>query len=114
MEHPATARFVAKKFWKNYISDFNSDPQQLKVMSDVFRASNYDIKTLLRETHSAPQFLASDNRATLIKSPVDFLVRTMRSTGLLPDWWSSLLNRLEQLGQNLFAPPKSCRLARRG
>ena len=50
MEHPATAQFVVQKFWKNYISDFNSDPQQLEVMADVFRASDYDIKTLRRET----------------------------------------------------------------
>ena len=56
MEHPATAQFVVQKFWKNYISDFNSDPQQLEVMADVFRASDYEIKTLLRETLSASQF----------------------------------------------------------
>jgi len=105
MRQPATAKFIAQKFWKNYISDFNSDPQQLDAIADAFRASDYDIKTLLRETLSAPQFWAAENRATIIKSPVDLLVGTMRSTGMLPEWWSSIPNRLEQLGQNLFDPP---------
>ncbi len=40
-----------------------------------------------------------------MKSPVDLLVGGIRSTGVLPEWWAALPNRMASLGQNLFEAP---------
>jgi len=40
-----------------------------------------------------------------VKSPVDLYVGTIRTTGILPDWWNSLPNRMAAIGQNLFEAP---------
>ena len=105
LDQPETALFIASKFWKEYISDFNVDPEQLGLIADAFRNSNYDIKMLMRATLSSTAFWAEQNRATIVKSPIDFLIGTIRSTGVLPDWWSSLPNKMSVLGQNIFEPP---------
>ena len=105
LAQPAAANFVASKFWNVYISDFNEDPEEIKRIANVFRKSDFDIKVLLRETLASEAFWAEDNRATIVKSPIDLMIGSIRSTGNLPDWWASLPNRLASIGQNLFEAP---------
>ena len=100
-----TSEFIARKFWKNYISDFNFNDEEIKEIAASFKSSDYDIKTLFRSTLSSKSFWASQNRATIVKSPVDFIIGTIRSTGRLPDTWPSIPNELSTLGQNIFEPP---------
>ena len=100
-----TSEFITRKFWKSYISDFNFNDEEIKEIAKTFKSSDYDIKTLLRSTLSSKSFWAPQNRATIVKSPVDFIIGTIRSTGRLPDTWPSIPNELSTLGQNIFEPP---------
>ena len=100
-----TSEFIARKFWKNYVSDFNFDDEEIKKIAEIFKSSDYDIKTLLRSTLSSKSFWEPQNRATIVKSPIDFIIGTIRSTGRLPDTWPSIPNELSTLGQNIFEPP---------
>ena len=105
LEQPAAAQFVSRRFWNVYISDFNVDEAQLKDIASTFRDSDYEISVLLRAVLTSEAFWATENRATIVKSPVDLLVGGIRSTGVLPDWWAALPNRMASLGQNLFEAP---------
>jgi uncharacterized protein (DUF1800 family) len=105
LEQPAAAEFIASQFWNVYVSDFNKDPEEITRIANIFRESDFDIKVLLRTTLTSKAFWAFENRATIIKSPVDLMVGGIRSTGVLPDWWASLPNRLASIGQNLFEAP---------
>ncbi|MDB0000701.1 DUF1800 family protein [Amylibacter sp.] len=100
-----TSEFIARKFWKNYVSDFNFNDEEIKKIAKIFKSSDYDIKTLLRSTLSSKSFWEPQNRATIVKSPIDFIIGTIRSTGRLPDTWPSIPNALSTLGQNIFEPP---------
>ena len=105
LKQDATAEFIAKRFWSVYISEFNVDPVELKQIAEHFRGSDYDIKVLLRAILTSQSFWAAENRGTIVKSPVDLFVGTIRSTGILPNWWSSLASRMASIGQNLFEAP---------
>jgi uncharacterized protein (DUF1800 family) len=105
MDQTETSVFITRKFWKSYISEFNLNDPEIKNIAKIFKSSDYDIKTLLRSTLSTKSFWAPQNRATIVKSPIDFIIGTIRSTGRLPDTWPSIPNELATLGQNIFEPP---------
>ena len=105
LDQPEAAEFVARKFWTAYVSEFNYDEEQLASVASAFRDADYDVKTLLRHLLASPAFWAAENRGTIVKSPVDLLVGSVRSQGLALGEVVSLPNQLAALGQNLFEPP---------
>ena len=50
-------------------------------------------------------FWSDEVRATIVKSPVDVLLGTVRTTGFLPSDWNTFPNKLALIGQNLFEHP---------
>ncbi|CAI4030796.1 hypothetical protein DNFV4_01226 [Nitrospira tepida] len=104
LEQSHVAVHLTQKLWKEFVSD-QPDPQETERLADLFRRSDYRIKTLLQALLTTPQFWASENRGILIKSPVELLVGTMRLFNLpLPDQ-ISLVRAGRRLGQDLFDPP---------
>ncbi len=105
LEQPTAGQFLTHKFWKNYISEINLNESELAVISATFRASDFDLTVLYRSMLATPAFWAQENRATVIKSPVDLVVGTIRTTGVLPTDWQTLSDKLAMLGQDIFGPP---------
>ena len=105
LEQSATAEFLTKKFWAAYVSDFYDDPVAKDAIAQSFRNSNYDIRTLVGMTLASEAFWLPEVRGTLIKSPVDLILGSIRTSGQLPDWWGSSDSRMASLGQNLFEAP---------
>ena len=104
-EQPDAARFLTEKMWRYFVSEIYIDAAEIDRISDVFRASDYEIPVLLSEIFSSPLFWEEHVRATIVKSPVDLVVGTIRSTGFLPTDWQRIPSVLANLGQNLFEPP---------
>jgi len=105
LSKPEAAEFITKRFWNVYISEFNNAPEEVSRIAAVFRDSEYDIPVLLRTILTSEHFWATENRATVVKSPIDLLIGTIRTTGTLPEWWPTLPNRLATIGQNLYEAP---------
>ncbi len=105
LEQPATARFIAAKFWSWLVSDVKPSPEQLKPLAKSFRRSGYNITMLYREILRSEAFWQQSHRATIVHSPVSLVVGAIRSTGVVPSSWQTLPYSLQQLGQNLFEPP---------
>lgn len=107
LKHPRTAEFIAEKFWYEFISLERPEPNLIKDWGNKFRQSNYSIEVLLRTVLNSSPFWDQRNRASLIKSPLDLIVGTLRSLDLednnLP--LQVLSAQLKQLGQNLYTPP---------
>lgn len=104
LAHPRTAEHVVEKLWREFVSPA-PDPAEVKRVAHRFRDSGYDIRVALRALLASDAFYAAQNRAALVKSPVELVVGTLRqfqfSTGeMLP-----FALTVAQLGQNLFAPP---------
>jgi len=104
LAQPATAEFVVTKLWHEFVSP-QPDAAEVKRLAAVFRSEHYEIKPVLRALLVSDAFYARENRAALIKSPVELLVGTARQFGVtgLDSRLFALAGR--QLGQDLFGPP---------
>ena len=112
LTQPAAARFVVGKLWREFVSPdpssaVNSVAAQADLVraSDEFRRSGYDISVALRSLLLSNSFWAEDNRGSLIKSPVDLIVGTVRQFGFTATDVTPLALKSAQLGQNLLVPP---------
>lgn len=107
LKHPRTAEFIAEKFWYEFISLEQPDKKIIRDWGNQFRQSNYSIEVLIRAALTSPVFWDQRNRATLIKSPLDLIIGTLRAMDLedntLP--LRALSVQFKQLGQDLYTPP---------
>ncbi len=101
---PATAEFVTGKLWREFISPA-ADAAEVKRLASVFRDSRYDIRALMRALLTSESFYASQNRAVLIKSPVELVVGTLRLFEIHPSDLRPVSLAARNLGQDVFAPP---------
>ncbi|MGH8830480.1 MAG: DUF1800 domain-containing protein, partial [Polaromonas sp.] len=104
LEQPAAARFIMGKLWKEFVSPVPDDAQ-LERIAQRFRASDYDIGVVLNELLLTDAFWAESNRGSLIKSPVDLVVGTVRQFGFSYTDVMPFALKAAQLGQNLLVPP---------
>jgi uncharacterized protein (DUF1800 family) len=104
LSKPETAEFVTRKLWREFVSP-DSDEREVKRIAARFRDSRYDIKVALRAMLTSDAFYAAENRGTLIKSPVDLVVGTMRQFGMRPAEAVPFAVAAAGMGQNLFGPP---------
>lgn len=104
LEHPRTAVFIVEKLWRHFISE-QPDPSEVGRLAAVFRNGGYEIKPLLAALFASDPFWAPENRGRLIKSPVEFLVGTVRLFDLPVERYEDLARLSGRLGQNLFDPP---------
>jgi uncharacterized protein (DUF1800 family) len=100
--HPSTAKFIATKFARHFVSD-EPPPALVARLQEVFRKTDGDLLALATalvdsdETWQAP--------LTKIRSPYEYLVATGRLLGQVPDEPSRYLGGLNVLGQPLWTPP---------
>ncbi|MDB6058361.1 MAG: hypothetical protein JWO95_2205, partial [Verrucomicrobiales bacterium] len=74
---PQTFRFISAKLWKFFASD-NPDPKLIDALAEVFRKNDGSIKTLLRTIFRSHEFYAPEVVRAQVKSPVQWLVSTVR------------------------------------
>ncbi len=104
LEKPQVAENIAKKIWKEFVSDMHPDPRLIKKWGIVFKDSNYDIKTLMAEVLKSDAFWSAKYRGTLTKSPIDLLVGTLRTLPFPKLSDKQLVHISQLLGQDLFDP----------
>jgi uncharacterized protein (DUF1800 family) len=105
LEHPRTAERVAEKAWLAFVSSNNPDPVTIRRWATSFRQSGYAIKTLMREVLTSEAFWSPRNRGTLVKSPIELLIGTVRMIPYPQEPTTEMLNLCRLLGQELFDPP---------
>lgn len=101
---PQTATFIVTQLWREFVSE-HPDPAQIESIAARFRASDYDIAVALRGLFLSDAFWDESNRGVLVKSPVQFVVGTLRAFDVDDDDMTPLAGTVRNLGQNLFAPP---------
>lgn len=104
LDQPQTAHFICRKIYRFFVNE-EVDESRVKVLSDRFFQSNYNIASLMNELFTSDWFYDEKNIGKKIKSPVELLVGIQR---VLPLQWQNpdvqlLIQRL--LGQLLFYPP---------
>jgi uncharacterized protein (DUF1800 family) len=104
LARPETAEFVTAKLWREFVSP-EPDPAEVRRIAARFRESNYEIKVALRELLLCDAFYRAESRGTLVKSPVEVVVGTLRSLGLKPEQPLPFAIAAAGMGQNLMSPP---------
>jgi uncharacterized protein (DUF1800 family) len=108
LARPETARFVAGKLWREFVSPgpaSDAERSELERVARAFREAKYSTRAALRELLLTESFWAPANRATLTKSPVDLVAGTMRQFNARVADPFPLVVLLRTLGQDIFAPP---------
>jgi uncharacterized protein (DUF1800 family) len=101
---PQAAVFITGKLW-NYFAGQMPSPELNQALAGVFRDSGNNFKPVLRTMFSAKEFYDPNNIKNQVKSPVQWLVGSVRMLECeLPPPLVSM-GMLRQLGQDLFAPP---------
>ncbi|GAC1602942.1 MAG: DUF1800 domain-containing protein [Ramlibacter sp.] len=104
LQQPAAARFVTAKLWQEFVSPA-AEGAEFDAIAARFRASGYDVGTVLRDLLLSDAFWAPGHRGALVKSPVELVVGAVRQFGLHPPRALPLVQKSAQLGQNLLVPP---------
>jgi uncharacterized protein (DUF1800 family) len=101
---PACAEWISRRFWIEFVSP---TPQAtvLKQWAQALQQEDWSLRALLRITLLSDAFWAKENQGSLIKSPVDLVVGTMRSLKIEKAPAGQALRTISRLGQQLFDPP---------
>ncbi|MBI3371401.1 MAG: DUF1800 domain-containing protein [Betaproteobacteria bacterium] len=108
LAQPATAEFVTTKLWREFVSPAPSSEAERRDAARIaqrLRESGYDIKSALREVFLSDAFWSPENRGSLVKSPVELVVGTLRQLEVEVSDPLPFTLLLRRLGQDLFSPP---------
>jgi uncharacterized protein (DUF1800 family) len=98
---PATAKFISTKLAVRFVSD--TPPAALvDRMAKAFLASNGDIKTVLRTMFDSPEFWSPEVYRAKMKTPEEFVVSAVRTSGADVKNAIVLVQSLEKLGMPLY------------
>lgn len=99
--HPSTARFLAAKLARRFVAD---DPPKALVdrAAARFRATDGDIREVVRTIVTSPEFFASAAHRAKVKTPLDFVASAVRASGVDVRNALPLVQALRQLGMPLY------------
>ena len=105
-EHESTARFVTGKLWRFFVSEAIT-PSQAAELEAVWREHGGNIREVLRAILTSEAFYAPEHRYALVKSPVEYVIGTLKATRakLQPGHYLALEGVLGTMLQTLFLPP---------
>ncbi len=104
LKRPETAQFITRKLWREFVSP-TPDENEVTRLAAIYRDSGYSNAKLMRAMLTSDAFYATDNRASLIKSPVEFVVGTMKQFEIDAPNLRPFVLATALLGQNIFTPP---------
>ncbi len=104
------SQFITWKLYRYFVNDRPGDPDTntKKVVIELakrFKSSGYQIRPMLERLFKSEHFYDPENRASLIKHPVQLLVQAVRSLNTPVRSLPALVNATDLMGQNLFFPP---------
>jgi uncharacterized protein (DUF1800 family) len=103
LAQPACAPFVTRRAMTFFATPNPSDAD-VNAVAAQFRASRYDIPTLMRAIFRSSAFTASSNYRSLMRSPTDYMVATMRAMER-PGLVKTVVRSAPGMDQVLYDPP---------
>jgi uncharacterized protein (DUF1800 family) len=100
----SVAPFIVTKVLGEFVTDQPSDAYVAR-LADGFRKSRYDVKSLMRDVFTSPEFLAPANYRALVKSPTELMVHMAKALET-PALAKAIGLAGQGMGQLLFDPPE--------
>jgi uncharacterized protein (DUF1800 family) len=99
--HPATAKFISTKLARRFVSD---EPPHALVerAAKRFLASDGDLREVVRAIIESPEFFSRDSHNAKVKTPFEFAVSALRTTGAQIQSGLGMARALQQLGMPLY------------
>jgi uncharacterized protein (DUF1800 family) len=99
--HPSTARFIATKLVRHFVSD--APPRALvDRAAKRFRDTDGDLREVMRTILTSPEFASADTYSVKVKSPLEFVASALRAAGSESIDARSLVRALQQMGMPLY------------
>jgi uncharacterized protein (DUF1800 family) len=104
--HPSTAKFISTKLAMRFVSD-DPPPALIARMTQTFLKKNGDIGEVLKTMLHSPEFWAPESYRAKVKTPLEFVVSAVRSSGAEVSDALPLARQLQTLGMPLYGmqPP---------
>ncbi len=99
--HPSTARYIAAKLVRRFVSD---DPPRSLVerAAETFRRTDGDIREVVRSIVTSPEFFSRGAYRSKVKSPFEVVTSAMRALAALPDPTPRTAQIVATLGQPIY------------
>src|SRR5262245_44105135 len=101
--HPSTARFIATKLARRFVSD-TPPPALVDRAAARFQKTGGDLREVVRTILTSPEFMAPEARTAKVKTPFEYVVSALRTTGAEIADAGPYVQALRQLGM----PPYMC------
>jgi uncharacterized protein (DUF1800 family) len=99
--HPSTARFIATKLVRRFVSD-TPPPALVDLAAARFRETRGDLREVMRTILTSPEFLSPDAFRVKVKTPLEFVASAVRTTGADVQNALPLVRTMQQLGMPLY------------
>jgi uncharacterized protein (DUF1800 family) len=103
VEHPATASTLAAELFSFLAYPYPSKETVSKI-AQVYTSSGFSIRAVVDAILRSEEFLSSSAYLANVKSPTEFVVTALRSTGATVGV-TGALGSMTNMGQSLFNPP---------
>ena len=99
--HPSTARFIATKLARRFVSD-SPPPALVDRAAATFTRTDGDITEVVRTIVTSPEFFSADAYRSKVKTPFEVVVSTLRALNAMPDPTARTAQAIRTLGQPIF------------
>jgi len=99
--HPSTAKFIATKLARRFVSD--NPPQSLiDRTAQVFLKTDGDLREVVRSILTSPEFWSAESYRAKIKTPFEMTVSAVRALGADTDGTQPFHRWMAQMGEPLY------------
>ncbi|WP_395848261.1 DUF1800 domain-containing protein [Cystobacter fuscus] len=102
--HPATARFIATKLARKFVSEA-PPPALVERLAQVFLRTEGDLRAVYSALFTSPEFWSDEALGSLTKTPLELVVSSLRALGARTDGGPALSRVVERMGQSLYRAP---------
>jgi uncharacterized protein (DUF1800 family) len=103
---PATAHFISRKLAIRFVSD-TPPPSLVDTMAKSYLSHHGDIREVLRTMFRSPEFWSRESYRAKVKTPLEYVVSSVRATDAEAIHPQGLIASLNQMGMPLYGmqPP---------
>lgn len=99
--HPSTARFIATKLARRFVSDTPSVALVDRAAA-TFTRTGGDIREVVRTIVTSPEFFSQAAYRSKVKTPFELVASTLRALNAVPDPTPRTARMVAQLGQPIY------------
>jgi uncharacterized protein (DUF1800 family) len=99
--HPSTARFIATKLVSRFVTD-DPPPVLVERAAAHFLETDGDLREVTRLILTSPEFFATETQRAKVKTPLEFVVSSVRALDAEVNQGLGLVRGLRELGMPLY------------